>query len=155
MKTDDLAGIRPGAKGCYILILRLEEGRDIRVGELGERRFEAGWYVYAGSALSGLKGRLSRHLRQEKKLRWHIDYLLKAAPVQDIIIVETPERVECFLAAIVGESFTVIPKFGSSDCRCSGHLFFSERSPVAAITNSLQKAGFSPVPAGNTRKGKP
>lgn len=152
MYKDDLTGIHPGAKGCYIFILRLEENRVIRVGSFGERPFQAGWYAYVGSALGGLKGRLSRHLRQEKKLRWHIDYLLQAAPVQDIIIVETPERVECSLAAIVGELFPVIPKFGSSDCRCGGHLFYSEQRPSGELLRQVKEAGYTTVPVKRIRE---
>lgn len=133
------------AKGCYVLIIRSPENGTITVGSLGERQFQAGYFTYVGSALGGLKARLARHLRQEKKLHWHIDYLVQQAVIEDIIVVETAEPVECAIARTLSDSFPVIPNFGSSDCRCPGHLFFSERLPVGAIMQLLREAGFAPV----------
>ena len=65
--------------GCYQLLMRLEKSVKIRVGKLGEFQFPAGWYVYTGSAKNGVKARVMRHLRSNKKKRWHIDYLLEEA----------------------------------------------------------------------------
>ena len=65
------------SKGIYILFLRNEIEQRIQVGKLGEFQFQAGIYAYAGTAYGsgGLHARLKRHFRQEKKVRWHIDYL--------------------------------------------------------------------------------
>jgi Uri superfamily endonuclease len=42
----------------------------------------------------------------------------------------TNERLECQLAKGLGYAFHNYPGFGSSDCRCPSHLFFSEELPV-------------------------
>jgi len=44
---------------------------------LGEFDFPAGIRLH-GSAKRNFEARIARHLRQEKTLRWHIDYLLAA-----------------------------------------------------------------------------
>ena len=74
-------------KECYCLIINLEKNRKIKIGKkLGKIDFEKGFYVYVGSALNSLESRLNRHLSDEKKLHWHIDYLLKNANITDIWI---------------------------------------------------------------------
>jgi Uri superfamily endonuclease len=40
--------------------------------------FPADVYVYTGSATSGIEAQIARRQRADKKLRWHIDYLLAA-----------------------------------------------------------------------------
>lgn len=80
----------------------IEVTRPVRVtiGRFGSFRFVAGRYIYTGSARHNFAARVARHLRQEKTLRWHIDYLLAA-----------PGNVP-------------LPGFGASDCRagCGSHL---------------------------------
>ena len=65
--------------GIYQLRIRLRRARAITVGALGPCRLPAGWYIYTGSARSGLAQRVSRHLRHDKRKQWHIDYLLAVA----------------------------------------------------------------------------
>mgnify|MGYP001773815639 CR=1 FL=1 len=99
----------------------------MKVGKLGTFLFPAGKYVYTGSALNGLENRLARHLRKEKRLRWHIDYLLQHAQVEGILVVETDERLECELNRWVLSSpnaRVIVKGFGSSDCRCPAHLVY-------------------------------
>ena len=62
-------------KGSYALIIRLNRAKRLTVGRLGEFYFPAGHYIYLGSALNGLESRVRRHLRRDKKLHWHIDFL--------------------------------------------------------------------------------
>jgi Uri superfamily endonuclease len=95
------------------------------VGGLGSISFMPGGYAYVGSALGGLEARIRRHLRAAKKNHWHIDYLLAKAPLRRIIIAESSQRLECRLADRLGGQFDAVPSFGSSDCRCPGHLFFA------------------------------
>ncbi len=38
------------------------------IGKLGTHVFPSGYYIYAGSVLRGLNGRLKRHLMAEKLL---------------------------------------------------------------------------------------
>jgi len=112
-------------KGDYVLLISLPRAQTITVGGLGSISFAAGGYAYVGSALGGLEARIRRHLRTAKKKHWHIDYLLERASVSRVIMAESGERLECRLAARLGGRLEAIPGFGSSDCRCPGHLFFA------------------------------
>jgi len=115
-------------KGLYILLIHLPEGREIEVGALGSRPFRRGFYAYVGSALGGLQGRVARHLRRKKRRRWHIDYLLEHAHVKEVLTIPVEAkgepRLECTLARSLAEGLYTIEGFGSSDCRCKGHLFY-------------------------------
>ncbi|MDY6958779.1 MAG: GIY-YIG nuclease family protein [Halobacteriota archaeon] len=112
-------------KGIYVLLIRLRDDASIDVGKLGTIEFSAGFYAYVGSALNGLEGRIKRHLRMEKKKHWHIDYLLEVASIEEVIYAETEESLECELADSLTE-LDVVERFGSSDCKCKSHLFFSD-----------------------------
>jgi Uri superfamily endonuclease len=113
--------------GVYQLHLRLSQAARVRVGKLGTFFFPAGRYVYTGSALGGLERRLSRHRRSEKKLHWHIDYLLCVAQIEEVTTWPASERRECEVnrSALEQPGARVIARgFGSSDCRCPTHLVY-------------------------------
>ena len=133
-------------KGSYILLIRLPEAQTMTIGSLSEVYFPHGYYAYAGSALGGIESRLSRHLNRNKKSHWHIDYLLPKASITDIIIGESEDRVECAIARALSAQFDSIPGFGSSDCRCSSHLFFAaEREQMkSAIIMTFELLAISP-----------
>ena len=126
-------------KGSYILILQLPEQQTITIGSLPDVYFPRGHYAYVGSAMGGLKSRLSHHLQGSKKPRWHIDYLLQRASISSIILYETGEKTECTIAEALSHQFDSIPAFGCSDCRCRSHLFFSteEMKPMIMATLKL------------------
>ena len=113
-------------KGSYVLVSYLSEGAELTVGKLGTFPFPVGYYLYFGSALNSLEGRLSRHLSGDKKLHWHIDYLTGAARMVQVWWALGRERRECSWARLaLGQTATTIPVpgFGSSDCRrCPAHL---------------------------------
>lgn len=119
--------------GTYLLLLRLEEDREIEVGRLGKLFFPWGYYLYVGSARGpgGLRARLARHCRREKQPRWHIDYLRYHAHLVEIWTIESDEPLECLWARQLGQlsSARPIPRFGSSDCRCPSHLFHLKEKP--------------------------
>ena len=106
----------------YSLFIKVEKPQIITVGRLGSFAFISGDYIYSGSARRYLSARVNRHLRKEKKLRWHIDYLL-SAPTVDIVKVLVSTISECELVA-AGGGTVLIPGFGASDCRsgCGSHL---------------------------------
>ena len=112
-------------KGSYVLLIKLSEEQVITVGGLHDICFRGGYYAYVGSAMNGVKSRLSHHLRQNKKPHWHIDYLLQRASIVDIGSCQSENRVECKMARAFGSQFDSIPGFGSSDCHCQSHLFFA------------------------------
>jgi Uri superfamily endonuclease len=106
----------------YQIVFRLCNPLSLPVGALGVRRFPAGRYVYTGSARRGLEARLRRHLSRDKRLRWHIDYLL-SAPGVEVLSTRTFVEEECAVSqATAGE--IPVEGFGASDCRrgCGSHL---------------------------------
>lgn len=113
----------------YQLSIRLSRSVTLQVGRLGRFTFPAGEYVYTGSAKRNLVPRVRRHLSNEKKLRWHIDYLL-ASPHARITRVALSERAECeWNQATTGE--VAVKGFGASDCQalCGSHLKLIKRKP--------------------------
>lgn len=60
------------AKGVYLLVIKLEKKHKISPGRLPQTTFRPGVYFYIGRAKNGLKGRLLRHLRKEKKLSFEM-----------------------------------------------------------------------------------
>ena len=127
--------------GSYLLLIFLDTDIFIPVGKLGRFTFNTGYYVYAGSALGGLRGRIGRHLKKGKKVHWHIDYLLQYSEVVEVWMTISQERLECFLAQTIinlpGASVPV-PGFGSSDCRCRTHLIgLSAKLEMAALQNAI------------------
>jgi sugar fermentation stimulation protein A len=127
----DIIGRMAQDKGCYIVILHLEKETEIAVGELGNIIFRKGYYLYAGSAKKGLTKRLERHQRSRKNLFWHIDYLREKASFYKGLPIRTSDDIECALASDLEKiSDWSIPRFGSSDCSCKGHLFGMEEDPV-------------------------
>lgn len=115
--------------GVYQLHLLLPKPARVKVGKLGVFLFPAGRYVYTGSAMSGLARRINRHRRQEKRLHWHIDYLLRHARIERIETYQTAQRLECALNAQAMDrpgARAIVKGFGSSDCRCLAHLIYFE-----------------------------
>lgn len=114
-------------KGTYCLIIKLKENVKIKIGALGKIEFIPGYYVYAGSAMNSLEGRVKRHLSNSKKLHWHIDYLLKNKDVNivEVIYTVSSRKIECKLSNYIKEeSDGEIDNFGSSDCLCNSHLYY-------------------------------
>jgi Uri superfamily endonuclease len=124
------------APGTYALFLELHEPGELEVGRLGRIRFDSPFYLYFGSAFGpgGLKARLGHHLRPAVRPHWHIDYLRQIASVRDAWQTDDGARLECTWAeaasALRGAS--LVPRFGSSDCRCRSHLVAVDRPPSAS-----------------------
>ncbi len=119
----------PAGPGTYALVLEAAQPQIVKAGRLGNLQVEPGRYVYVGSALGpgGLRGRLRRHLRRERRARWHIDALTAVLPVIRVIVAQGKTRLECTWAQrIAGLPGATVPwpGFGNSDCRagCRAHL---------------------------------
>ena len=122
-------------KGVYTLVILVKSTFPLRIGGLGEWLIKRGIYTYTGSALgrgsTDLAGRISRHLRMNKRRKWHIDYLLCSgkASIEAALILVTGERMECNVNQHLIKSLNPkipIPNFGSSDCHmgCKSHLLY-------------------------------
>ena len=124
---------REMSKGVYNLIIYMDKEKNIQIGKLGRFFFPVGYYVYTGSALNNLEARTERHRKKGKKLKWHIDYLLEHAQVEDVKTYFTEEKVECLLNKSVLEipgAQMLVSGFGSSDCKCISHLIYFRKKPT-------------------------
>jgi len=123
-------------KGTYLLLIALGKESHIAVGRLGLFTFPPGYYIYVGSAQGGLYPRVNRHLKGEKRRRWHIDYLLDFAQVVEVWYAPGGESQECLWCQIAREmpQGEILAKgFGSSDCRCPSHLIYLPTLPSFAL----------------------
>jgi len=128
-------------KGIYILLTRLRNSKKIKTGKIKYMIFQRGYYCYVGSALNNLDKRLKRHLTKHKKMRWHIDYFLRHAEIIGVKVKITNKKEECDVNKKIGHiSLKTIHKFGSSDCKCQGHLHYFKKNPLhhPAIDNFLE-----------------
>ncbi|MHA1909971.1 MAG: GIY-YIG nuclease family protein [Candidatus Thorarchaeota archaeon] len=120
-------------KGVYALVVNLPDQFNGQVGALSSVTLDSGYWVYLGSARgttsTSLEHRIRRHFSKEKKIHWHIDYLLTDnAHVERAIWATCEIDIECLLAEAIKErdDFERGPiGFGASDCRgeCGSHLF--------------------------------
>lgn len=127
--------------GTYALVIHSQVKQNLPVGRFGSCYFPPGYYIYSGSALGGLKGRLQRHFRRDKRLHWHIDYLLNHAKIIGVWYFISEERLECKWNDMVAGLPGAVPHihgFGSSDCRCRTHLtYFSEMPSYGKVREEL------------------
>jgi len=110
-------------KGSYILILYLPEDYKISIGRLGKLVFSKGYYIYVGSAMNSLLGRLKHHLTSKRK-HWHIDYLKEKAKMIAIFAIISNKKLESKVSKIL--SGKPIKNFGSTDTNDYSHLFYYE-----------------------------
>jgi sugar fermentation stimulation protein A len=127
-------------KGTYTVLLSCKRRTVVRIGKLGIFRLEPGHYLYTGSALGvgavSLEGRIQRHNRRSKKLRWHIDYLTsnKNCKFVGVVYLVSSRSLECRVNGLIQcslHAITAFPRFGSSDCSCSSHLL----KPCASLSD--------------------
>jgi len=106
----------------YRLYIYLCHSKTIQIGALGRYNFPAGNYIYTGSARRNIEARIRRHCSENKKLRWHIDYLLHSTDAS-VVNVELSTEDECCLNQST-RGKVLIPGFGASDCNsgCGSHL---------------------------------
>lgn len=141
-------------KGTYCLIINVKTSFELKVGSLGKLKFRKGHYIYTGSALNSLKGRITRHLVKKKQKRWHIDYLLanKNSDVEMVLYKESGVKdgrypasgrqnglsQECQIAKKIATYGTGIRNFGCSDCGCESHLFRITRDKIRWVKMGMK-----------------
>ena len=130
-------------KGIYVLIIQVSGDVAVQVGALGKLTFKKGVYAYVGSAQNNLEKRVRRHLTKEKRLFWHIDYLLDndAAKVIAVFNTQADKAEECAVAKAIGERGSAVAGFGSSDCNCKSHLHRTE--DYESLQDFMRANGFS------------
>jgi histidyl-tRNA synthetase len=118
--------------GAYILAIAIDRPLTLAAGRFAGAQLSPGWYLYAGSAKGpgGIRARVARHMRADKRPHWHIDHVTPCA--QRLLAVGFSAGHECDLVEKLRAvpSFTVpIPGFGSSDCAsCASHFLRWDRS---------------------------
>jgi len=108
----------------YQLTIHLNKTVVISIGKLGTFEFPAGDYIYTGSAKRNIEARITRHLSQQKSLKWHIDYLLSNEEAS-ITHVERYAEPECSINQKT-TGMVLIQRLGATDCKhgCGSHLKF-------------------------------
>lgn len=121
--------------GVYILVLNINKDLQEKIGPLGKIKFDKGNYVYVGSAQNSIEKRVARHKSKNKKLFWHIDYLLnnKAVKILKIFYKKAEKQEECKIAGKINETAIPIPNFGCSDCKCISHLYKIEKLNIVEL----------------------
>ena len=120
--------------GIYFLLIRVV--KSVKLTLMGKRaKFPRGFYIYIGSAQKNLKKRIERHRRKNKKLHWHIDYLLEKADVVDVKVIHGAAKdKETFYAErwFAMSDFVPVKKFGASDSKAKSHLvgFYTKKKIV-------------------------
>ena len=121
---------------CYSLLIKIEKKIALNVGRLGNFSFPKGYYVYTGRRRGGVTARIQRHMRREKHLRWHIDYLTSTAEAKiiKVIVYDSKAEEECKINKVISKmpkAEIPIPGFGNSDCRsgCRSHLVYFRELP--------------------------
>ncbi|ASJ12912.1 GIY-YIG nuclease family protein [Thermococcus thioreducens] len=124
-------------KGAYFLVIHLPEEREITTKG---RRFvlRKGYYVYVGSAMNSLEKRVARHFRKDKKLHWHIDFLLRDAELLRAYMIPSGKRLEEKLSAEVSRHGEAVKGFGASDVGVETNLYRFEEEPDAVLVGILE-----------------
>jgi len=123
--ADDL----PTGPGAYALLIRLDQPLAVALPRQPPQVLPAGHYLYCGSARGpgGLKARVARHLRLDKRRHWHVDQLTSSSfnggAGRALGAWVVPDGDECALVAALAGWPVPLPGFGASDCRqCPSHL---------------------------------
>jgi endonuclease-3 len=110
-------------KGAYVLLIEVNQDLKVKKFEI-----QKGFYFYVGSALGksiNLENRVSRHFKKEKRLKWHIDFLL-AHPktnLKKVLLIPSEQKLECKISNLLQtKTQNSIKGFGCSDCKCFSHL---------------------------------
>lgn len=121
------------SSGIYLLEFYADSNFNILRKKFLKHSFKGGYYYYVGSAQKGFSKRVLRHLRKDKKLHWHIDYIttIKSGCIERISIIENAAKsVEAELAYVLTSIFKLddsILGFGNSDTKkTKTHLFYSK-----------------------------
>ncbi len=146
MNTDKI----PGGRGYYALIMKVSSRLVVRTRGGRVFNLDPGIYVYLGSAKGpgGIRARVARHLRRNKKAHWHIDYLTSHPSVEiHAVLSFTGEEadMESLLAQRLIDKLKPIPGFGSTDKRNDPtHLYYcgGPDSPVEECIETIYREAF-------------
>jgi len=146
-----LQAIPSSISGTYVLVFSLSERQMFRAGKKIEADLLPGHYLYIGSAFGpgGLRARLNHHIHLRASARWHVDYLNRVACLKEIWYTTATKRREHDWVGLfqhLTELSLPVEGFGSSDCLCWAHLFYSEKFPLFEHFKNLLKQFFPDDP---------
>ena len=146
--------------GTYLLEIFASEKFEINAKKFLGKIFPPGYYYYSGSAQKGYNARLVRHLKEEKTLHWHIDYLttIRTNSVTTIFLFENaPRNRECEVVQTLINKFHLddsFSGFGNGDCKtCGTHLLYSKEKINHSQLTSLYHSTVSFIPSSNDISG--
>lgn len=125
----------------YVLVL--EKRTSSPVGLKKQTIFmKRGIYMYVGSAKRGMESRLARHLRKEKRLFWHIDYVT-SRPDVTVKAIFLSARQECTTLREISDLGVLFGRrLGASDCTCPSHFIRVPGKRLKQVTTILDERGF-------------
>ncbi len=127
-------------RGSYFLVIRLEGDKVVRT-KAKEFHLKGGYYVYVGSAMNSLEKRVKRHFSKEKRLHWHVDFLLKEAELLRAYLIPSEERLEEKLSLEVAKYGEPVEGFGASDIKVSTNLYRFDEESDEVLVGILRKLG--------------
>jgi Uri superfamily endonuclease len=137
------------APGTYLLLLECSEVKRLKAGRLGDMTTAKGFYLYTGSAFGpgGVRARIHHHARMSQSPHWHIDYLRAVSRFAAAWCCYHERLEHQWAQALQNHQGMESPLkgFGSSDCNCATHLFFSKSRPTLASLERMLGTGLSVV----------
>lgn len=113
------------------MILELEDTVVHTAGSKWE--LSAGYYVYVGSAMGTLTGRLKRHLESKDTTHWHIDHLRPENNMVAAILIPSGRRIEEQLSNFLSSVAEPVRGFGCSDCNAQSNLYRVDQSVLQKV----------------------
>ena len=127
-------------RGSYFLVIKVERDMIVRT-KRKEFPLKAGYYVYVGSAMNSLEKRVERHFKKDKKLHWHIDFLLKESELLRAYLIPSDAKIEEELSMEVFKFGKPVEGFGASDLGIGSNLYYFKDEPDKILTDILRKLG--------------
>lgn len=124
--------------GSYILLVELKEESNIE-SKSKKWNLEKGLYLYVGSAMNSLSGRLKHHLSKKDKPHWHIDYLLNTdqSDILFAFLIPGKVKIEENLSKFVSKYGKSVKGFGASDCKIESNLYSVKRTDLTSLFDYL------------------
>jgi len=123
-------------KGAYFLVVFLEKDQEIKT-KAKKFILKRGYYVYVGSAMNSLEGRVLRHFRQKKRFHWHIDYLLDKARIIEAYLIPSNVKIEENLSMALDSHAVGVNGFGASDVPTKTNLYYFGNNPPGEILYTI------------------
>ncbi len=124
-------------KGSYLLFMEVADKIKVN-SKKSQWIIKPGLYVYVGSAMATLTGRVKRHLTEKKKNHWHIDFLTSRAKIFLTLLLPSRTKDEKVVSQLVSKYGTPVKGFGSTDCKgLNSNLYRIQNEHAVEIFKTL------------------